>query len=212
VSKAVAGILFVVLLTCAVAEAASSFQSELNGVLRRKPDLVAGEQQYLASCSGCHGEAGLGQPDGWAPRLAGQRYAVIASELVGYRRGRRSDVRMQEKASGHVLPEAQHIADVAAYAAQLAGGAAAQGPGNALELGEQLYAKRCRSCHGEDALGNDRSVVPRLAAQNYAYLARQLRDFVEGRRPVAARDHLQQLKSLDRDQLTGLADYLSRLP
>jgi cytochrome c553 len=212
VNKVVARVLFAALLGCSTAQGASSFQSELDGVLRRKPDIAAGEPKYLAACSRCHGLAGEGQPEGWAPRIAGQRVAVIASQLVGYRRGRRQDVRMQEMASDHVLAGSQQIADVAAYAAQLAGGAPAIGPGNALESGAQLYANRCRECHGANAEGGERPAVPRLGAQNYGYLLRQLHDFVEGRRPAAARDHLQQLKSLDREQLTGLADHLSRLP
>jgi cytochrome c553 len=205
-------VLFAVLLSWSIAEAASKFQSELDGVLRRKPDLAAGEQKYLATCSGCHGAGGDGQPEGWAPRIAGQRFAVIAGQLVGYRQGRRSDVRMQEIASDHVLKGSQQMADVAAYAAQLPVGEASHGPGIALEQGAQLYAGRCRSCHGAEAEGSERPPVPRLATQNHAYLLRQLHDLVEGRRPAAGRDHLQQLKSLDRDQLTGLADYLSRLP
>jgi cytochrome c553 len=193
-------------------EAASRLQSETDAVLRRKPDMVAGEQKYQSACSACHGTAGGGQPQGRAPRIAGQRYTVIASQLVGFRLGRRMDGQMQARASDHVLRGSQDIADVAAYAAQLRLGWAAQGPGNLLEAGALVYVTRCMACHGVGAVGSDQPAVPRLATQNYDYLVRQLRDFVEGRRPAAGRHHLQYVQSLDQEQIAGLADYLSRLP
>lgn len=205
-----AGVL--VALLCHSVEAASSLQSELDDVLRSKPDLVAGERQYGIACSGCHGAAGEGQPQGQAPRIAGQRYAVLAGQLVDFRLGRRMDSRMQARASEHVLRGTQDMADVAAFAAQLPGSTVAYGSGKLVERGAQLFANRCSTCHGARAEGSEQPVVPRLAAQHYGYLLRQLHDLVQGRRPAAARDHLQQLKSVDEDQMTGLADYLSRLP
>lgn len=211
VSRCIAGFL-VAMLSCPFAGAASSLQSEIEEVLRHKPDPDAGERQYSIACSSCHGAAGEGQPQGLAPRIAGQRYAVIASQLVGFRLGRRMDDRMQGRASEHVLQGTQDIADVAAYAAQLPGGTVARGPGNLVERGAQLFANRCSTCHGARAEGSERPAVPRLAAQNYGYLVRQLRELIDGRRPAAGRDHLQPLQSLDRDQINSLADYLSRLP
>lgn len=200
------------LLLSSAAHAASILQSELDDVLRQKPDVVAGERQYNLACSACHGAAGEGQADGLAPRIAGQRVAVIASQLVDFRLGRRTDERMQARASAHVLRGSQDIADVAAYAAQLTGGAVSRGSGKLVERGAQLFANRCSGCHGARADGSEKPAVPRLAGQNHRYLERQLHDFIEGRRPAAGRDHLQPLKSLEHDQIGALADYLSRLP
>jgi cytochrome c oxidase subunit II len=211
VNRFSAGFLVAMLISPA-AHAASSLQSELDEVLRHKPDLVAGEQQYSVACGACHGAAGEGQANGLAPRIAGQHYTVLSSQLVGFRLGRRMDDRMQGRASEHVLRATQDIANVAAYAAQLPGGKVSYGSGQQVERGAQLYANRCSSCHGARAEGGERPPVPRLAAQHQGYLLRQLRDLVEGRRPAAGRDHLQPLQSLDQDQISGLADYLSRLP
>ena len=77
-----------VMLVCTAVDAAPSLQSGLNEVLRRKPDPEAGQQRYMAECSACHGTAGEGQAQGLAPRIAGQRFAVIAGELLGFRLGR----------------------------------------------------------------------------------------------------------------------------
>jgi len=122
------------------------------------------------------------------------------------------DGRMQARASEHVLAGSQDMADVAGYAAQLSGNAIDRGTGNQVERGAQLYANRCNACHGARAEGSERPAVPRLAGQNYDYLVRQLQYFIEGRRPAAGRDHLKPLQSVDKDQVMGLADYLSRLP
>lgn len=206
-----AGIL-VAALAATMAEAASNVQSGLDDVLGRKPDLEAGERKYAVACSGCHGPSGEGKLQGQVPRIAGQRYAVIASELVGFRLGRRMDGRMQGRASDHVLAGSQDMADVAAYASGLTGRTIDRGAGNQVERGAQLYANRCSTCHGARAEGSESPVVPRLAGQNNNYLVLQLQSLIEGRRPAAARDHLEPLKSVERDQIVGVADYLSRLP
>lgn len=204
--------LLVALLAASAARGASSLEGALEDVLGRKPDAVAGETIYVAACSSCHGAGGEGRLQGQVPRIAGQWYAVIASELVGFRIGRRMDDRMQARASDHVLAGSQDLANVAAYAARLSGSAIDRGRGNQAERGAQLFANRCRGCHGDRAQGSERALVPRLAGQNQGYLVRQMQDLVEGRRPAAGRDHLEPLKSVDRDQILGMADYLSRLP
>jgi cytochrome c553 len=208
----VLAVVLAALLPLSVTHAASSLQSELDDVLRQKPDLVAGEWKYAMACSACHGPDGGGQAEGLAPRIAGQRYTVIASQLIDFRLGRRMDNRMQARASEHVLKGAQDIANVASYAAQLPGSAISGGSGQLVERGAQLFASRCSSCHGARAEGSERPAVPRLAGQNHGYLVRQLRDLIEGRRPAAGRDHLQPLRSLEQDQINAIADYLSRLP
>jgi cytochrome c553 len=213
-SKAMAkGLLFVLFgLLSLTAYAASSVQSEIDAVLRRKPDLVDGERRYEEACSRCHGAAGEGQPKGMAPRIAGQRYSVLVAELVGYRHGRRMDGQMQARAAEPVLAGPQDVANVAAYIAQLRAEHQGRGPGMLREAGGRIFAGRCTSCHGVGGAGSDQPAVPRVAMQNYNYLLRQLHDLAEGRRPAAARDHLEQLKSLDDEQIAALADHLSWLP
>jgi cytochrome c553 len=196
---------------CSQADAASWTSQELQAVLRRTPDPEAGAVRF-APCAACHGQAGEGQAEGWAPRLGGQHYEVIVRELIGYRRGQRRDDRMQAYSAQHRLPSPQDIADVAAHAASLPGAAPGTGPGESLALGAQVYAAQCRSCHGERGEGSESRGVPRLASQHYSYLVRQLHDFVEGRRPTATREHVRRIGTFDRDQITGLADYLSRQP
>lgn len=207
----IVGFALIYLLSIAV-QAAPDSQSEIEAALQLRPDLTAGEHRYVSACRKCHGEAGEGQPRGLVPRIAGQRYTVVVTELAGYRHGRRMDDRMQVRASRPYLVDAQDIANVSAYVAQLRTGWAARGPGRFVESGAQLFVSRCIGCHGVGAEGSDLPVVPRLATQNYGYLIRQLREIMDGRRARAGRDHLEPLTSLAEDQISGIADYLSRLP
>jgi cytochrome c553 len=54
-------------------------------------------------------------------------------------------------------------------------------------------------------------MIPRIAGQHYEYLTRQIYDAVDGRRPNFSTAHVRLLARLERDDIVGLADYLSRL-
>jgi cytochrome c553 len=48
-----------------------------------------------------------------------------------------------------------------------------------VERGERLYAAHCASCHGADASGDPKQLIPALAGQRRSYLIKQLADFAE---------------------------------
>ena len=192
------------------AQAAPSAQQDYVDAANARPDAIRGAQLY-GGCASCHGPDGQGVADGSAPRIAGQLRSVIIRQLVDYRYARRPDPRMEHMADRHLLKDSQAIADVSAFIASLEPLApAGVGLGNALELGRQIYLGRCSSCHGRSAEGDALAIAPRLAGQHYAYLLRQFRDALDGRRPQLAMTHGRLLKDLDRDALQGLADSLSR--
>jgi cytochrome c553 len=85
------------------------------------------------------------------------------------------------------------------------------GDGRQLAAGAQAYARDCSGCHGPEGEGNGVTLVPRLAGQHYRYLLRQLHDTLEERRPNMPPPHIQLLSPYGVDELTGVADYLSRL-
>lgn len=190
--------------------AAPSAQQDYVDAAHARPDAIRGAQLY-GNCANCHGPDGQGASDGSVPRIAGQLRAVIVRQLVDYRHARRSDPRMEHMADKHLLKDAQAIADVSAFISSLEPLApAGTGSGTALEQGRQIYLGRCSSCHGRSAEGDAQAIAPRLAGQHYAYLLRQFRDALDGRRPRLADSHGHLLKDLDRDALQGLADSLSR--
>ena len=59
--------------------------------------------------------------------------------------------------------------------------------GNA-ENGKAIYNQVCIACHGDKAQGNAQLNAPRLAGQEPWYIARQLKNFVDGVRGSDPRD------------------------
>lgn len=73
----------------------------------------------------------------------------------------------------------------------------------------EIIESRCMLCHGPEGERGSRT-YPRLAAQNAAYLEKQLRDFREGRRSSEAMTGLTRDLS-DRD-ISELAEFFSKSP
>lgn len=70
----------------------------------------------------------------------------------------------------------------------------------------EIIASRCALCHGAE--GESASAVyPRLAAQHPDYLAKQLKDFRDGRRKSETMADM--AKGLPDDDIVGLATYFS---
>lgn len=71
-----------------------------------------------------------------------------------------------------------------------------------------ISVSSCISCHGKDGAGNDQ--FPRLAAQNAAYLVKQLQDFRSGKRSNAMMQPI--AKSMTDADITKYAAHFSHLP
>lgn len=202
--------LLAVMVLPAACLAATPAQQDYQEAMGKVPDAARGAREYI-TCAGCHRENGRGNIDGSVPLIAGQHYRVIVKQIADYRHARRWDPRMQHYADVHFLPDTQAIADVAGHIAKLdPRGESGTGNGGQLALGREIHARRCASCHGRSGEGDGEEGVPRLAGQHYAYTLRQLHDFLEGRRPRLTPDHVPMIEDLERDELTGLSDALSR--
>lgn len=192
------------------AYAASTSRQELLDAMHSKPGLDRGAELFRP-CTACHGSLGTGTIDGGVPRIAGQHASVLAKQLVDYRHDRRWDLRMEHFADGHHLVNVQAIADITAYINQLQiNSAPGVGSGELVEHGATVYAKQCSSCHGPRGQGNAKKLIPQIAGQHYEYLMRQIYDAVDGRRPNFSGTHVRLLARLERDDIVGLADFLSR--
>jgi cytochrome c553 len=196
------------------ASGASNASQEGSDALQSRPNLDNGAVLFQM-CAACHGSSGGGTPDGEIPRIAGQHFSVLVKQLIDYRSDRRWDPRMEHVADEHHLKNAREIADVAGYASQIESlpeAGVGVGSGEFLARGGQIYATSCLSCHGRNGNGSGLEQVPRVAGQNYAYLLRQIHDAIEGRRPNFSAAHIRLLKGLDYADITGVADYLARIP
>lgn len=185
---------------------------EFADAMRSKPDLRRGAKLFR-TCAGCHGQYGEGARDGGVPRIAGQHAPVLISQLVDNRHDRRWNPYMEHLADWPELPDAQALADVAGFVSQLRDALPnGQGNGELVPHGAVQYAHLCLRCHGAHGEGDAPHAIPKLAGQHYAYLERQLEDALDGRRPNFSAVHIRLLTRLDREDIVGVADYLSRLP
>jgi cytochrome c553 len=191
---------------------AESSKQDFARVMALKPDEMRGAELFTA-CAACHTPDGGGTPNGSVPCIAGQHYRVLVRQVLDFRRGARWDMRMEDVATSHdIIPELQDVADVAFYVSHLTrDGARGLGDGQNVEQGATIYAAGCSSCHGKNGEGDDKQGVPRLAGQHAGYLARQIYDAVDGRRPPLATSHRKRFVKLDFQEVQGLADYLARI-
>ena len=202
--------LLLALILPAVAPAALPPLSEYQTAIHAVPDIDRGAVLF-AQCAACHGDEGQGLSDGTTPRIAGQHFHVLVKQLIDFRRGKRWDFRMEQRAKSH-LGGFQDIADVAFYlSAQPRRSNASETSSETLAKGASLYASNCSSCHGMRGEGDEVEAVPLLAGQHPAYLLRQMYDSVDGRRPALTRLHSQPIKSLDFEQLHAVAEFVSQL-
>lgn len=206
------GVLALLLCFPLVTGAESAARRDSRQTLTLEPDAARGAEIF-AQCATCHHAGGEGDTSGSVPRIAGQHYRVLVRQIIDFRHGERWDFRMEGIASSHeVIPNLQDVADVAGYVSELdRDGARGVGDGEYVERGAALYAAKCASCHGPSGAGDARKEIPRIAGQHAGYLARQIYDAVDNRRPHLARSHGKRFAPLDFQDVLGLTDYLSRI-
>jgi cytochrome c553 len=201
------------LLCGATASAAPTRVDQLvRTALQLDPNASHGAALYLQNCARCHGQGAIGDARNVIPALAGQREAYLIKQLADFTELERQSQDMHAIAARAALNEPQAWADVVAYLSKLP---AAQFPetadGEGVELGEAIFHEQCASCHEEDARGDDDGFVPSLRDQHYSYLVRQTRGLAASHRLNVDADLVRFIDSLDTEEITAVADYLSRL-
>jgi len=180
--------------------------------LQLDPNTSRGVALYLQNCARCHGQGAIGDARNVIPALAGQREAYLIKQLADFTELERESQEMHAVVARSALNEPQAWADVAAYLSQLP---AARFPetadGKGVELGEAIFQEQCASCHEEDGRGDDDGFVPSLRDQHYSYLVRQMRSLAASHRLNVDADLVRFIDSLDTEEMTAVADYLSRL-
>lgn len=80
--------------------------------------LERGRELYVEHCAGCHGGDGMGNNDAFFPRLAGQHYVYLKTQLAWIRDGRRRNANWAMVAQLKSFDDAE-IAMVADYISRL---------------------------------------------------------------------------------------------
>lgn len=201
-------------LLCSTAAFASPARVDrlVRQALQLEPNASHGAALYLQNCVRCHGQGAIGDPRNVIPALAAQREAYLIKQLADFTELEREGREMHGIVARAPLNEPQALADLAAYLSHLP---ATRSPetadGEGVELGEAIFQEQCASCHEEDARGDDDGFVPSLRDQHYSYLVRQMRGLAASHRLNVDTDLVRFIDSLDTDEMTAVADYLSRV-
>jgi cytochrome c553 len=167
---------------------------------------------YREHCASCHGSGALGDAKNVIPSLAGQRQAHLIKQLADFTELQRDIRDMHRVVANPALAEPQAWANITGYLNALpVGRFPATGDGTGVELGEAIFQEQCSSCHEEDARGDDDGFVPSLRNQHYSYLVRQTRSMGSWHRLNVDADLVRFLDRMQTNELTAVADYLSRL-
>jgi cytochrome c553 len=185
---------------------------QVRNALQLEHNVGRGEKLYRKHCAQCHGTEALGSAADVIPSLAGQRKAYLIKQLADFTELERQNLHMHRVVGRPGLSEPQVWADIAGYLSGLAPLKFPQtGDRSGVELGEAIFHEQCASCHEEDARGDDDGFVPSLRDQHYSYLVRQIRNIGAWHRTNVDADFARFMGSLDVDELTAVADYLSSM-
>lgn len=189
-----------------------SVDEKVRNALQLDQNVGNGKKLYAAYCAQCHGDQALGSATKVIPSLAGQRRAYLVRQLADFSELERASSEMHAVVSRPELSNEQVWADVSGYLNSLPRASFPQtGDGRGLELGEAIFQDQCASCHQEDARGDDDGFIPSLRDQHYSYLVRQMRSIASWHRLNVDADLVRYLDSLDTEEATAVADYLSRM-
>ena len=209
------GALFAVVATVlpGSAQASPERSDQLVGIAMKLDRHVdRGAAVYKQNCASCHGAKALGDAKALVPALAAQRQAYVIKQLADFTEMERESPAMHVVVSRAQLTEPQTWADIAAYLNSLPPLASPEtGDGGGLELGEAIFHEQCASCHAQDGGGDDDGFVPSLRNQHYSYLLHQTRSLATWHRYNGDEDLVRYLDSLDAEELTSVADYISRM-
>jgi cytochrome c553 len=173
------------------------------------------------TCGECHGLDGAGNRIKF-PRLAGQDQSYIASQVLDFRAGLRTndDGQMQETAHELAKKDIPRVADW--FAKQTA-----PWPKPTIDAKPDLARARqlaisgapgiraCLSCHSAASLGmlDEGFDAPRIAGQRDFYIAKELMDYRDGQRTNDPKHMMQKIaKRLTDSDIVSLAIYLSGNP
>jgi len=184
------------------------------------PALAETAPAGVVQCILCHGTEGRGNEQVAAPRIGGMEHWYLERQLEAFQKGWRgvheSDVAGAEMRPSAVALDAEGVADIARYFADLPLEHPAPTLTGDAQRGQTLYSS-CVMCHGARGEGNEGLGAPALAGQSDWYLARQLRHYRDGIRGTHPADVFgQQMVAMmlplrDDRAVTDVVAYISSL-
>ena len=187
-------------------------------------------------CASCHYVNGTSKgPE--IPKIAGQYDVYLVQTVENFKEGRRDSETMQRIASLHTEEEMRKLARY--FAAQKpderpsiaipdpalwSKGKEVFDPalwsrGKEIYEKDRVYGISCADCHGHDGMGyayespqmRNVRAIPRLAGQSHVYLASAVQKYVEGKDLYGFCTMRRAGKTLAKDDVDALVEYLSSL-
>jgi len=160
-----------------------------------------------ALCTACHGEGGNATIS-VNPILAGQNARYLYLQMRDFQEGRRNDPRCSPVAVGLSRDEMRALADY--FAALEPKQPAFKGDADKARLGKAKADETlCTMCHGGGFSGQNE--IPRVAAQHYDYIVKQMLDFKARHRTNDAGNMSSVANTLSDTDIENLAHYLAGL-
>lgn len=217
-------IAFTATVLMAVAIAASPADAADKKKKKRDP----GKRLYMTNtCIACHGRNGRGAMLDY-PNLAGQDAKYMTAQIKDIMAGKRTgspdatgNPRSQGMRGALVTPDGKdritkdQIKKIVAWLAKQKPAAPVKPekpiPADNIKKGEKLYKKKCRSCHGKNAMKPLKG-YPIIAGQKHAYLMTQMLD-IKSKARTNGKSKLMYstVKKMSDTDIGLLADYLSQI-
>lgn len=170
-------------------------------------DMEALEKKAVL-CAACHGPHGISANPA-IPSLAGQPKQFITTQLVMFREGNRKDPQMSAIAASLSNPDINDYGTYFTAQVPVSPASSSMDPAR-VAASQQLTDKyHCVSCHGAALKGQQH--IPRLAGQQAAYLAAQLRGFKAGTRFDMDGNMTSSAQPLTESDIALLSEYLAAL-
>ena len=170
-------------------------------------DMEALEQKVVL-CAACHGAKGISTNPA-VPSLAGQPKQFITTQLVMFREGNRKDPQMSSIAASLGNADINEFGTYFAAQVPVPPVDSSMDPGKVASSQRLTEQYHCVSCHGAALKGQQH--IPRLAGQQAAYLAAQLRGFKAGTRFDMDGNMTSAAQPLTESDIELLAEYLAAL-
>jgi cytochrome c553 len=160
-----------------------------------------------ALCTGCHGEGGNATVS-VNPILAGQNARYLYLQMRDFQEGRRSDPRCSPVVAGLSRDEMRALADY--FTLMEPKQPAFMRDADKARLGKAKADETlCTMCHGGGFTGQNE--IPRVAAQHYDYVVKQLLDFKARHRTNDAGNMSSVANTLSDMDIDNLGHYLAGL-
>ncbi|HYP69108.1 MAG TPA: c-type cytochrome [Thiobacillaceae bacterium] len=183
--------------------------------------LTAAEIQF---CESCHYVNGTSKGPEF-PKIAGQYDVYLVQAVENFKQGRRDSETMQRIASLHTEGEMKKLARYfAEQKPDESPSISVPDPvlwarGKNIFEKDRVYGIACANCHGYDGMGyayespqmRNVRAIPRLAGQSYVYLASALQKYVEGENLYGFCTMRKAGRTLAKDDVKALVEYLSSL-